>query len=184
MTEYTINLDEGTMHAETSVHACLRDQVRELINQRSHTRETICSILNVNRRHLSTLFAQLRLQGDCPVTEDGTIEGVLRFISSHEWEAVQASRAKLIEATKAARQATTQENLIERLTKVVERLKKQIAEANEERKALMAAAKVKGSPEWMNPNITLELDLLLKKLKADRALAEHRLANAHAVINN
>ena len=163
MTDYTVNLDEGTM--EVTSHVCLRDLVRELIEQRSHNREAICTILGINRRHLSTLFAQLRLQGSYPVTTDEKVDGILYFTTQMEWLNMQAAQKA---ARVAAAAAKSPANSVDKLAARLALIERQIEDTNTKSKAS------KGSPEQ------IEYTLLLKKLKADRALVVYRLHAATA----
>ena len=163
MTDYTVNLDEGTM--EVTSHVCLRDQVRELIEQRSHNRESICTILGINRRHLSTLFAQLRLQGSYPVTTDEKVDGILYFTTQMEWLNMQAAqKAARVTAAAAKSPANSADKLAARLA-LIER---QIDGINERRKSDEAFS------------TSQECNLTLKKLRADRALVVYRLRAATA----
>lgn len=163
MTDYTVNPDEGTM--EVTSHVCLRDRVRELIEQRSHNRESICAILGINRRHLSTLFAQLRLQGSYPVTTDEKVDGILYFTTQMEWLNMQAAQKT---ARVAAAAAKSPANSADKLAARLALIERQIEDTNTKSKAS------KGSPEQ------IEYTLLLKKLKADRALVVYRLHAAAA----
>ena len=163
MTDYIVNLDEGTM--EDTSHVCLRDRVRELIEQRSHNRESICTILGINRRHLSTLFAQLRLQGSYPVTTDEKVDGILYFTTQMEWLDMQTAQKAARAAAAAAKPSA---NSADKLAARLALIERQIDDTNTKCKTN------KGNPEQ------IEYTLLLKKLKADRALVVYRLHEATA----